>query len=240
MQSGLMPGSTTAKLFINTFQREGIWGFYRGIASPILGIGACNAVLFASYTTAANHFNWSPWHSGAFAGAAMAFINCPVESLKVLVQTNNCYTGIFDAARKVPARLWIFRALPMTICRDIPSFAAYFGVWSLLREQLDWHPVLAGGLAGMSAWVPAYPQDLLKSCQQTGCSSTNTNVIHLIRTIHARHGFRGFWRGFGVCLARAFPANAATFWAYDTISRALDANRASTSKNNNNKAIEYV
>jgi hypothetical protein len=34
------------------------------------------------------------------------------------------------------------------------------------------------------------------------------------RTV-SQHGWRALWRGFGPCLARAFPANAAGFVTYE-------------------------
>ncbi|KAF9328210.1 carnitine transporter, partial [Linnemannia elongata] len=54
--------------------------------------------------------------------------------------------------------------------------------------------LLAGGIAGFGAWVPCYPQDVAE----------------------ARGGNWKVWfKGFGPTMARAFPANAATFFFYE-------------------------
>ena len=46
-----------------------------------------NAVLFGSFAFAREHMTNSVFTAGAFGGAAMALVNCPVELLKVRVQS---------------------------------------------------------------------------------------------------------------------------------------------------------
>jgi hypothetical protein len=47
------------------------------------------------------------------------------------------------------------------------------------------------------------------------------NVSSAARHIYETEGARGFFRGFTPCLARAFPANAACFVAFEAVMAAL-------------------
>lgn len=46
-------------------------------------------------------------------------------------------------------------------------------------------------------------------------------TLECIAHIHAQHGLAGFFRGFTPTICRAFPANAATFLAYEIVSSLL-------------------
>jgi solute carrier family 25 carnitine/acylcarnitine transporter 20/29 len=148
----------------------------------------------------------------------MALVNCPVELLKVTMQTSKAgyYKNLFSCCRTIVATRGIFNGLfrgqVITILRDAPSFIAYFMVYERLRE-LDYNPVVSGATAGVSAWLPCYPQDVIKSVIQS--SPQRLSIGEAARSIYSQGGWRGFWRGFTPTMARAVPANAATFMAYE-------------------------
>ncbi|CAG8698065.1 3940_t:CDS:2, partial [Cetraspora pellucida] len=124
--------------------------------------------------------------AGALTGSVMAFVNTPVELLKVQLQTQknqkppvpNPYRGVFDIAVRIYATNGItglYHGLPITIIRDIPSFATYFfayeGIKKIIgnynhngnKNQLTTPELLfAGGMAGIACWIPCYPQDVIK------------------------------------------------------------------------------
>lgn len=90
----------------------------------------------------------------------------------------------------------IYRGMGVTLMRDTPSYFAYFGNYSItLRQYHLWSDLycvvgyeglkrlfqsmkkdgqelgtfellMAGGLSGFAAWIPAYPQDVIKSNYQ--------------------------------------------------------------------------
>lgn len=41
------------------------------------------------------------------------------------------------------------------------------------------------------------------------------------RGVYREQGVRGYWRGFGPCFLRAFPANAMALVAFESVMRAL-------------------
>jgi solute carrier family 25 carnitine/acylcarnitine transporter 20/29 len=78
--------------------------------------------------------------------------------------------------------------------------------------------LMAGGLAGFGAWIPAYPQDVIKSRMQNDPRIKSSMMA--LRTLLREAGARSLLSGVGPAMARAFPANAATFFAYEM---AMDA-----------------
>ena len=126
-----------------TLRHEGVRGFYKGLASPVLTVGLMNSALFLSY-------NWilnlradateppSLRHvfiAGSVAGVLSATINSPTELVKCLSQTNVTNQGylyeeylifrqvlrnsVSRTAAKDSTRL--SRGLLLTWARDIPS-----------------------------------------------------------------------------------------------------------------------
>jgi solute carrier family 25 carnitine/acylcarnitine transporter 20/29 len=101
------------------------------------------------------------------------------------------------------------------------------------------HLIAAGGLAGIGGWLASYPMDMIKSKIQSSPLVDPTRVdvngralplnrafapslagmdggaYSAYRVVTAAGGIKSLWRGFTVCAARAFPANAAGFYAYE-------------------------
>lgn len=72
---------------------------YKGVASPLIGIGFCNAVLFSANGTFRQIFRNEDEElqlplskvalAGGMSGVVMAFVNCPIELLKVRLQVQD-------------------------------------------------------------------------------------------------------------------------------------------------------
>ncbi|KAI9226092.1 MAG: mitochondrial carrier domain-containing protein [Piptocephalis tieghemiana] len=224
---------------------DGPQALYRGMNSPLMGIGICNSVLF----TANGYFRrlLTPEGSkeplslqkmmmaGALSGSIMAFVNCPVELLKVKLQVQGnatgaaatAYRGVLDCAAKTYASYGfkgLYRGLTITLIRDTPSFAAYFGCYEGLKMLMAKNKegelgalelLTAGGFAGIAAWLVCFPQDVIKSRMQSNPSYGST--LECVRSLLQQNGtnVRAYFKGFGPTMARAFPGNAATFLAYE-------------------------
>ncbi|KAI8870600.1 mitochondrial substrate carrier family protein [Ramicandelaber brevisporus] len=246
-----------------TVKAEGPQSVYKGVASPLMGIGICNAVVFAAngHFRRMLHPNPSQSHdqplslprmfvAGAMAGGVMSLFNCPIELLKVKLQVQQSatnpaaaavsspYTGVINCGvrtfREHGAR-GLYRGYFATFVRDVPSFSAYFGTYEGLKRAFlayrnrgsdtpvattntSIELVTAGGFAGIAAWLVCYPQDVVKSRMQKDrfYSSTKECWKALVAEANASGlGLRAYFRGFSPALIRAFPANAATFVAYE-------------------------
>ncbi|KAJ2555794.1 mitochondrial ornithine carrier protein [Coemansia sp. RSA 1933] len=96
--------------------------------------------------------------------------------------------------------------------------------------------ILAGGCAGVAYNTTSYPIDVVKSfiqtadVRQSGSSAQSPaslggperpppGIMDTIRTVYSRGGIPAFYRGLGITLVRAFPANAAMFMTYEYLCR---------------------
>ncbi|BCS00401.1 carnitine:acyl carnitine antiporter [Aspergillus luchuensis] len=174
--------------------------------------------------------------AGFFSAIPMTLITAPFERVKVLLQIQGQnppppgqkpkYSGGLDVVRQLYQEGGIrsvFRGSAMTLARDGPGSAAYFAAYEYIKRtltpkdaegnvtgQLSMPAVLAaGGAAGVAMWIPVFPVDTIKSRLQS--APGRPTIGGTIRTVYANGGFKAFFPGFGPALARAVPANAATF-----------------------------
>ncbi|KAI7880242.1 mitochondrial carrier [Lichtheimia hyalospora FSU 10163] len=238
-------------------KQDGPKGLYRGVTSPLAGVGFCNAVVFMSNGYFRRMFQWGDetkelslieiGMAGGLAGTVMAFFNCPIELLKVKLQVQDpagvigptgklepAYKGVLDCGIRTARAQGIqglYRGLGVTLLRDSPSYVSYFITYEGLKrimqalkkdpkEELSTVELLmAGGLAGFGAWIPAYPQDVIKSRYQN--DTRYTSARHAFRSVLREAGAKAFVQGLGPTMARAFPANAATFFAFEMSMKAM-------------------
>ena len=122
-----------------------------------------------------------------------------------------------------------------TILREVPGTAAWFGMYEMSLSILcpnqkeedpkSWQVIAAGGVGGMGYWGAFYPADTVKTEMQT-ITTTMSNIkqpsfIETFRTIYKTRGMNGLYAGLGPTLLRAIPANAAVFYVYDVVSKAM-------------------
>jgi len=82
--------------------------------------------------------------------------------------------------------------------------------------------IMAGGTAGVAMWAVAIPPDVIKSRIQSAPSGTYSGFMDCVRKTIAADGVGALWKGFGPAMARAFPANAATFLGVEYSRQMLD------------------
>jgi len=87
--------------------------------------------------------------------------------------------------------------------------------------------ITCGGIAGVITWFTILPFDVVKTlhqCARPGASHDASPFV-LLRRVVAERGFGGLYRGAAPLLARAFPANAAQWLAWEYASSALGERR---------------
>ncbi|XP_030384365.1 mitochondrial basic amino acids transporter isoform X2 [Scaptodrosophila lebanonensis] len=174
----------TFHCFKTILMKDDIRGLYRGISSPMSGIGLVNAIVFGVYgnvqrlsdepNSLLSHF-WA----GSLAGVAQSFVCAPMELAKTRLQlANNIDTGVkfkgpIDCLRHIIRTDGIrgaFKGLVATIFRDIPGFSSYFVSYEFIirmREKPNIpYTLMAGGCAGMASWLACYPIDVVKTHMQ--------------------------------------------------------------------------
>lgn len=165
------------------------------------------------------------------------------------------YNGPIDCIVKITKEkgvsgLW--KGMSSTIYREIPGYMGQFVVYEYVKRYLilrqgpdstvdNLHPLhlmLAGGLSGIGAWLASYPMDYVKTHIQSAFDAEKYRKNKLLldggfidcwRQIVKENGFTSLWRGFGPCVARAFPANAAGFLGYELVARLFRDQNAATS-----------
>ncbi|XP_055849522.1 solute carrier family 25 member 45 isoform X1 [Episyrphus balteatus] len=143
-------------------RNDGFNGFYRGMFFPFVTTGAINSVLFGIY---GNHMRQlrAVCHSdyqreqleyrhmfvaGSIAGFVQSFIACPIELIKVRLQTHNYYNEYILGQKRTPfklfKRIWksegiagLYRGLLPMMCRDVFPYGIYMITYRLTMEQLD-------------------------------------------------------------------------------------------------------
>lgn len=174
--------------------------------------------------------------AGFFSAIPMTLITAPFERVKVLLQIQGQkqlapgekpkYAGGVDVVRQLYREGGIrsvFRGSAMTLARDGPGSAAYFAAYEIVKKRLSPKDatgkptgelsllavMTAGGAAGIAMWIPVFPVDTVKSRLQS--AEGNPTIGEVTRGLWRNGGYRAFFPGFGPAIARAVPANAATF-----------------------------
>jgi solute carrier family 25 carnitine/acylcarnitine transporter 20/29 len=68
-------------------------------------------------------------------------------------------------------------------------------------------------------WIPVFPIDTVKSRLQSAAG--NPTIGGTIRGIYKSGGYKAFFPGMGPAMARAVPANAATFLGVELAQKAM-------------------
>ncbi|CCE33780.1 probable carnitine/acyl carnitine carrier [Claviceps purpurea 20.1] len=175
--------------------------------------------------------------AGFLSAVPMTAITAPFERVKVILQVQGQkalapgekpkYSGGLDVVRQLYAQgglRSVFRGSVATLARDGPGSAAYFAAYEYIKRKLSPKDAVtgkptgelsltavtcAGAAAGVAMWIPVFPVDTVKSRLQT--AEGNVTLGGVIRHLYGTGGYRAFFPGFGPALARAVPANAATF-----------------------------
>lgn len=185
--------------------------------------------------------------AGFFSAIPMTLITAPFERVKVLLQIQGQkqlapgekpkYAGGMDVVRQLYKEGGIrsvFRGSAMTLARDGPGSAAYFATYEYVKRSLTPKDaegnvtgalslpaiIAAGGAAGVAMWIPVFPVDTVKSRLQSAAG--NPTIGGTIKGLYANGGIKAFFPGFGPALARAVPANAATFLGVELAHKAMN------------------
>lgn len=185
--------------------------------------------------------------AGFFSAIPMTIITAPFERVKVLLQIQGQkvlapgekprYSGGLDVVKQLYKEGGIrsvFRGSAMTLARDGPGSAAYFATYEYIKRKLtpldaNGKPsgqlsltavMVAGGAAGVAMWIPVFPIDTVKSRLQS--AEGRPTIRGTISGLYSRGGFKAFFPGIGPALARAVPANAATFLGVELAHKAMN------------------
>lgn len=223
------------------FANEGVKGFYKGMATPLIGVTPMYAITFFGYSlgmklqTPANGTEYTSlqiFNAGMLSAIFTTALNGPGERVKCLLQVQSAnqsspalYSGPIDCVNKLYRQgglRSVFRGTFATLLRDVPANGVYFCSYEGLKAKFRLEngsselsalsTIFAGGTAGIIFWISAIPVDVLKSRLQTAPDGQYPNGLRDVFTSVIRlEGIRGLYKGATAVFLRAFPANAACF-----------------------------
>ncbi|XP_058732646.1 mitochondrial arginine transporter BAC2-like [Vicia villosa] len=243
----------------NLLAKEGPSALYRGMAVPLASVGFQNAMIFQSYSiftricSPSISSNGPPSLvnvvlGGLGAGAIQSMLMSPVELVKIRMQLQKNVDNFSENKKNTPLilakNIWkneglcgIYRGFGITVLRDAPALAFYFGAYEYTREKLNpgcrdscqesVHTMfIAGGVAGIASWIFNYPTDVIKTRLQAQTSSSlkYKGILDCALKIIKEEGLIVLWRGLGATLVRAFIMNSAIFPTYQVTLRCLTNN----------------
>jgi len=222
-------------------KKEGLLSFYRGSAPPLYS----SLVFSSYYLWIYGNAKWFILGSGVqtrsptvaqmstigfVSGFFSSFLNSPVELIKCKLQSSKSkqYTNTIQCTKAIVSQHGIqglYQGFVPTLLRNCIGDMFYYGVYEISKYRLIksigdfWGILLAGGLGGISYWTSIYPLDVIKSKLQSQSYSPSERlyrgIIDCASKIWRTEGWRGFWKGYSVCLFRSFPTNAAGFFSYE-------------------------
>eukprot|EP00834_Sanchytrium_tribonematis_P003470 NODE_134_length_16603_cov_0.784052.p7 type:complete len:284 gc:universal NODE_134_length_16603_cov_0.784052:10854-11705(+) len=195
------------------------FGFFSGMASPMCGVAAINAVLFTVYGGMTGPTLWDVYFAGCAAGFTQSVIAVPIELTKIQSQIHG--NGSIYHFRRIFREKGIkglYRGSLATVLRDTPSYGIYFAVYEGLCSEnpTSAEMLMNGGLAGIFGWIFTYPIDVAKTVIQSSENHTFKSIWNL------NHPTRWYFRGLTATLLRAIPTNALTFFAYSHSMKLLE------------------
>lgn len=171
-----------------------------------LAIASINsAACYLAFDKVYNHTNNSIL-AGAVAGITSGIIINPLEIYKVRFQI--AHNPIFKVSVPINNYKNNSLGLKFTISREIIAFTVYFSTYMKLKEYSPNNVMINGGLAGCASWCFSYPFDTIKTHHQTANPSATFRELWKSRML---------FKGFRICMIRAFIVNAINFYIYESL-----------------------
>lgn len=147
----------TVNCFLTIIREEKVTGLYKGMASPLVGVGLVNALLFGVYGLFLNSMMTKDQSSptltqiflaGSGSGLVNSIISCPMELAKIKLQNQiestsgsrqHSYSGPVDCLKKLYIAKGIrgcYTGMVATILRETPSYGAYFASYEVVCRLL--------------------------------------------------------------------------------------------------------
>ena len=230
-------GGTMRQVARSLLSTSGLSSMWRGWFWPCATNGAVNSILFVSFEACMRRLDersvWAHAAAGWAAGGAAALVISPQELVKCVAQVETGASGasfhndlrITKALVREHGVRGLFRGLPITMLRDLPSFALYFGVYAWLTRECGWSTFASGGWAGVASWFFVMPLDVVKTEWQV--SATRGSFVRFARDLLAGYARtvglrRALFRGTAAACLRAWPQHGVTFAVYEFLTRRGD------------------
>jgi solute carrier family 25 carnitine/acylcarnitine transporter 20/29 len=195
----------TFSTLLKIIKNENIMGLYKGMATPVAGVGFLSAICFGVYgnslraieswrgqpRTKTQYFT-DVFLAGCVSGTIVCFVAAPSDLIKIKLQLqedskHKLYSGPIDCVKKIykiEGIRGLFRGMSATLLRDAgPGYGSYFLAYEIFKDALGTSSIAlltSGGLAGVTSWLTSYPFDVIKTRLQSTGQAKSLN-------------YKGFW-----------------------------------------------
>ena len=169
--------------------------FYRGYRYPLISDIFFNCTAFPVYKRTEKYTN-SKIISAFLSGICVFPIVFCFDTGKILRQTGQ-KVNIKEIVNR--------RGKFATFYRETLAMTCYFSSYEYLKNK-EYHPIIAGGVAGLTSWTLTYPIDVIRSRQIA-------QQISFKRALNIGN----LWKGYSFCAIRAILVNACIFYTYETV-----------------------
>ncbi|TKY86256.1 hypothetical protein EX895_005081 [Sporisorium graminicola] len=223
---------------------ERIWGLYKGVTSPMLGVAVMNASIFGMYNIALRYqqthhlFESAPIAqalvAGMLSGLGSSLITSPIDLIKIREQMDISARGrgtwavLKHVVRTEGVWRGLYRGWCTTAVRDL-GYGPYFASYELMNASIagftgkplsNVDMAASGALAGVVAWLSTFWADVIKTKIQAtsrldDAPGQRSLFWSTARQTYASGGWRAFFVGVGPTVLRALPVNAVLFVTYE-------------------------
>ncbi len=170
---------------------------------------------------------------GALSGVTTIVPIYPMDLLRTRLAADGSGRGLTQLLRttlRTEGVQGLYRGLPVSIGGITLYLSLSLSCYDLLKDVTASHhaffshpfgKVLLGSVAAVLSQSVAYPVDTVRRCMQV--SQERTSTWACVKSIYARGGWRGFYRGLAANAARAAPQTGLEFMAFDIFSSLLTA-----------------
>lgn len=166
------------------------------------------------------------------SGALASLFVTPIERVKVIMQASDAgevtstFSLLSELIRADGLSGLLLRGLGATLGREIPGYMLYFWAYETVKGVLLANaavpslvaPLIGGAAAGMAAWVPVYPIDVVKTNLQASTGAgLDESFIGCASRLRAEQGWGVFWEGLTPKLLRAVVNHATTFFVFENL-----------------------
>lgn len=225
-------------------KEERIWGLYKGVTFPMLGVAIMNASIFGLYNISLRYqqqhhlFGDHPiaqaFVAGMLSGLGSSMITSPIDLIKIREQMDTSsrkkttWGVLRHVVRTEGVSKGVFRGWCTTAVRDL-GYGPYFASYELLNASIRSYTgkpltnvdmAVSGALAGVVAWLSTFWADVIKTKIQASTRFDDSPGKRSLfwataRETYASGGWRAFFVGVGPTVLRALPVNAVLFVTYE-------------------------
>ncbi|EST04819.2 Mitochondrial substrate/solute carrier [Kalmanozyma brasiliensis GHG001] len=224
-------------------KEERLWGLYKGVTSPMLGVAIMNASIFGLYNLGlryqqshdllSDHHIAQVFVAGMISGLGSSLITSPIDLIKIREQMNtsskkpSTFQVFQQVVRTEGITRGLYRGWCTTAVRDL-GYGPYFASYELLNASIKaWtgRPLsnldmaASGAVAGVVAWLSTFWADVIKTKIQASTRLDDGGRRSLFwltaRETYRAGGVRAFFVGVGPTVLRALPVNAVLFVTYE-------------------------